>query len=307
MAELNIVAESLEWPEGPVWMEDGSIILVETAAGRVVRIDADGSKQVVAEPGDGPNGLAIGPDKGLYACNNGGMVSHRVNGLILATIDASPEYETGRIERIDVHTGRVERLYEAVDGRKLVAPNDIVFDAHGGFWFSDTGKRRNHSVMDGGVFYAKADGSGITRVLDRLSGANGIGLSPDGSMLYVAATFDRQLLAYEITAPGELDLSNAFPAPGRVVASFPGRQTVDSLAIDAEGGICVGIVLEGTGIGTVDPVSGAIDLFQLPDLAPTNICFGGADMQDAWITLSASGRLAKIRWDRPGLRLNYYA
>lgn len=306
MAELDIVAEGLAWPEGPVWMEDGSVIVVETAAGRITRIRADGSRHLIAAPGDGPNGLAIGPDGHLYVCNNGGMVCHHVNGLTFATADAPPDYQTGRIERVDLATGKVERLYEAVGGVRLAAPNDIAFDAHGGFWFSDVSKHRENYTLDGGIFYARADGSGITRVLDRV-GANGIGLSPDGKTLYAAVTFERHLMAYDVIAPGQLDLSNAFPAPGRVLAAFSGRQTVDSLGVTADGTVCVATVLENPGITSIDPDSGAQTLFPVPDLAPTNICFGGADMRDAWITLSTSGRLARTRWDRPGLRLPYYA
>lgn len=305
MPDIEIIAEGLEWPEGPVWMEDGSIILVETANGLVSRILPDGTKQVVARPGGGPNGLAIGPDGNLYACNNGGMICHRADGLIFATADAPEDYETGRIERIDIDTGTVERLYDSVDGRPLVAPNDIVFDAHGGLWFSDVSKHRENYTLDGGIFYAKADGSGITRVLDRV-GANGIGLSPDGRTLYVAVTFERHVLAYDILSPGVLDFSNAFPAPGRVLMAFPGRQTVDSLGVTADGTICVAAVLENPGIMSIAPEGGMTGHVPMPDLAPTNICFGGADMQDAWVTLSSTGRLAKLRWDKPGLRLAHY-
>ena len=37
----------------------------------------------------------------------------------------------------------------------------------------------------------------------------------------------------------------------------------------------------------------------------TNICFGGADMRDAWITASGTGCLYHARWPTAGLRLNY--
>lgn len=52
---------------------------------------------------------------------------------------------------------------------------------------------------------------------------------------------------------------------------------------------------------------GGTEHLAVPDLVCTNICFGGADMQDAWITASSTGRLYKTRWPRPGLRLNYNA
>ncbi|MEL6664263.1 MAG: SMP-30/gluconolactonase/LRE family protein, partial [Pseudomonadota bacterium] len=60
--EFEIVAEGLRFPEGPVVMADGSIIIVEIADGCISRIWGDGKREVVARPGGGPNGLAIGPD-----------------------------------------------------------------------------------------------------------------------------------------------------------------------------------------------------------------------------------------------------
>src|SRR5687768_12194536 len=69
---VEIVAEGLAFPEGPVIMADGSVIVVEIAGGRVTRC-WEGRKETICEIGGGPNGAAIGPDGALYVCNNGGM------------------------------------------------------------------------------------------------------------------------------------------------------------------------------------------------------------------------------------------
>lgn len=302
--DFEIVTEGLHFPEGPVWMSDGSILVVDCPHGRITRVLPDGSQETVAEPGGQPSGLAIGPDGALYVCNGGGTSWWEADGLLLTMGDASDDYVSGRIDRIDLATGRVDRLYDRVDGRLLAAPNDLVFDAFGGIWFSDLGKRRDSSVADGGIFYALPDGSSITRVVDRVQ-ANGIGLSPDGKTLYAAMSHDRLLVAYDIVAPGQLDLSGMIP--GRVVASYPGRQLLDSLAVMADGQVCVATVFEKPGISTVDPISGETSFFPCPDLLTTNICFGGVDMRDAWITLSATGKLLRTRWDSPGLKLAYNA
>ena len=66
------IASGLAFPEGPVAMDDGSVLIAEVAAGRVTRVRPDGKKSVVAAPGAGPNGLAVGPDHAVYVCNNGG-------------------------------------------------------------------------------------------------------------------------------------------------------------------------------------------------------------------------------------------
>ena len=62
MAEMKLIADGLKFPEGPIAMPDGSILLVEIARGTLTRVTPDGKKEVVAEPGGGPNGAAIGPD-----------------------------------------------------------------------------------------------------------------------------------------------------------------------------------------------------------------------------------------------------
>ena len=97
---------------------------------------------MVAETGGGPNGAAIGPDGKLYVRNNGGSFDYiDMGGLKLPAPAAAETFEGGRIERIDIDSGEVEVLYEECDGSPLRGPNDIVFDAHGGFWFTDHGLR----------------------------------------------------------------------------------------------------------------------------------------------------------------------
>jgi gluconolactonase len=300
---MEMMTDGLGFPEGPVWLGDGSIAVVEVQAGRITRVAPNGAKSVLAMPGGGPNGLAMGPDGALYCCNNGGFHWVEVGGVLLPEGPAH-DYTSGRIERIDLASGRVERLYDQCDGRALSGPNDLVFDTKGGFYFTDLGQSTKHNRNRGGIYYAKADGSFITSVVSPAENPNGIGLSPDGRTLYIAQTFERNIIAFDILSPGVVTPStSAFP--GRVVASFPGRQYLDSMALTADGQIAVGVLLENPGIAQVNPLTGQTNTVLTPDVLPTNICFGGADMQDAFITLSVSGRLAKTRWDRPGLKLAY--
>lgn len=118
MTNYTTIAEGLGFPEGPVVMADGSVIVVESFAGKITRC-WNGRTELVCAIGDGPNGGALGPDGALYVCNNGGIGPDHV---------ARPDHQ-GRIERVDLATGRFERLYDVCDGRPLSAPNDLVFDA----------------------------------------------------------------------------------------------------------------------------------------------------------------------------------
>ena len=80
---------------------------------------------------------------------------------------------------------------------------------------------------------------------------------------------------------------------------------LDSLAVEAGGKVCCATLVNG-GITAFDPAGGT-EHFAFPDPLITNICFGGADMQDAWITASGTGKLYKCRWPRPGLKLSHNA
>ena len=71
--KTEVIAEGLEFPEGPIYLNDNSILLVEIARGTLTKVLKNGKKVVIAELGDGPNGAAIGPDGFCYICNNGGF------------------------------------------------------------------------------------------------------------------------------------------------------------------------------------------------------------------------------------------
>ncbi|HEX3953028.1 MAG TPA: SMP-30/gluconolactonase/LRE family protein [Stellaceae bacterium] len=302
--EFRTLAENLQFPEGPVAMPDGSVVLVEIADSALTRIAADGSKSIVARPGGGPNGAAIGPDGKCHVVNNGGFEWHRENGHIRPLMQAN-DYSGGRVERIDLATGAVEVLYRTCGDVPLKGPNDIVFDAHGGFYFSDLGKARARDMDRGAVYYAKADGSFITEVAYPMVTPNGVGLSPDGKTLYVAETEAARLWAFAIEAPGVVR-KDPWPSPhgGKLVAGMGGYQRFDSLAVQADGRICVATLING-GITVISPDGKHVEHHAMPDPMTTNICFGGPDMKTAYITLSWTGKLVAVDWPTAGLKLNH--
>lgn len=302
--EFEVVAEGLGFPEGPVVMADGSIILVEIQKGEVTRVWGDGKRETLAAPGGGPNGLAIGPDGALYCCNNGGFKYHQVGELTLPG-NCPDDYSGGRIERIEMATGKVERLYEEVNGNPLKGPNDIVFDRAGNMYFTDHGKTYSRHRDFGGLYFARPDGSHVHEMAFHYTSPNGVGLSPDERVVYMADTLTGRLWAFDLEAPGELAEGAAFGPDGRVVATLPGLQYLDSLAVTAAGHVTVATILNG-GITTFRP-DGSTDHTPFPDPLVTNICFGGGDMCTAWITLSGTGKLIRCRWHEPGLELAFNA
>lgn len=303
--QIREIATGLKFPEGPVAMDDGSVIIVEIAAGRLTRVKPDGKTQTVARPGGGPNGLAIGPDRAFYVCNNGGSFTYTKRQGLTIPGHAPEDHTGGRIERVDIATGKVEVLYDSCEGERLIGPNDIVFDAQGGFWFTDYGRTTASLRSHGALYYAKADGSKITRVLHELITPNGVGLSPDGNTVYYAETFTGRLWGLPLVKPGKPGKVQGF-TPANFIGAYPGLGYFDSLGVQADGGVCVATILAG-GITTFWPGTKRVKHMPLPDPLVTNICWGGKNMRSAFITSSGTGKLLAVDWPKPGLRLNYNA
>ena len=304
MTEFKEIASGLRFPEGPIALPDGSIILVEIEAGLLTKVSTNGTKTTIAEPGGGPNGAAIGPDGRCYICNNGGMPFFEKGNLLLPSL-STPDIPHGWIEAIDLKTGAIEILYTSCDGNPLIGPNDIVFDSEGGFWFTDHGHTRRRDRDRGGVYYATIDGASINEVIFPMDGPNGIGLSPNGQTLYVAETPAGRLWSFEIEKPGKI-IRRRGPVPwekGELIGCPAGYHLFDSLAIDRAGNICVGSIP-----GTVEVFSSKgshLHSIKLPDTFPTNICFGGPDLKTAYVTLSSTGRLVALDWREGGSPLNF--
>ena len=308
--KIRQLASGLQFPEGPVAMDDGSVLLVEIARGTLSRVTPDGRVQVVARLGGGPNGAAIGPDGAVYVCNNGGFEYTTEADGCFRPVAQARDYAGGRIERVDLATGRFERLFDAVDGVGLRGPNDLVFDAAGGFYFTDLGKSRADDMDHGGVFYAPAGGAAPVTIARPALTPNGVALSPDGRTLYYAETAGARLWAFDLDAPGRVR-AQPWPSPqgARMLAASPGGhfQRFDSMAVDAFGNLHVATLLHG-GITVVSPDGRRHHHQPLPDRYVTNLCFGGRGLRTVYVTLSGSGRLIAIDdWQTPGLRLAYGA
>ncbi|GEO01622.1 gluconolactonase [Novosphingobium sediminis] len=305
MTDFEVIASGLMFPEGPIVMADGSVLFVEIARGTLSRATPDGKVEVVAETGGGPNGAAIGPDGKVYVCNNGGFEWHEVNGALLPGLTPQ-DYTGGSIQRVDLATGAVETLYTHCNGEPLKGPNDIVFDEHGGFWFTDNGKRYPRHEDVGAVYYARCDGSFISEQVYPTSHANGIGLSPDGGTLYVSETMAGRVWRYKVTAPGVVEVPAGLLNPEALLYGAPGFELYDSMAVEANGNVCVAALATG-GVRVISPDGQSVELVETGDPATTNIAFGGDDMQTAWITLSGAGQLVRTRWARPGFKLAFNA
>ncbi len=303
--EFEVLGSGLGFPEGPVVTGDGTVYAVDIDGGRVLRI-VGGEVTVVAEPGGGPNGLALETETTALVANNGGFLWSEVEAGVRIPIDRAthtnepPGFAGGWIERVSLTTGEVTVLHREGAGRALRGPNDLVFDAVGGLWFTDHGKGRHGSVDRGGLYYIPPDGDVVREVAFPLLGPNGVGLSPDGGRVYVAETHTGRLWAWDLSAPGQVKAaagSLAVRHGGTCVAATP--YSFDSLAIEEDGRIVIGAI--GDGLVVVTPDGEDIEVHPIPGDVTTNIAFGGADRRRAVITLSRSGRVVETTWPRAGL------
>ncbi len=303
----EVLTTGLMFPEGPVALPNGDVLVVEIHRGTLTRVSAEGTKSVVAEVGGGPNGAAIGPDGRVYIANSGGLNRFEVDGYAFAG-GIPDDYVSGSLQAVDLTSGAVETVYSDCDGMPLRGPNDIVFDAHGGCYITDYGKSDGVTSDRGRVFYCAADGSAITLVAQDMSNPNGIGLSPDGRRLYVSETLTARVWWWDVVSPGVLvgGRTLAGSGGGNFLWASTEYRNLDSLGVEADGNICVASLAE-PGICVISPEGDLVDIVSIDadgDPGITNICWGGPDMRTAYVTASSTGKLLRFNWPRAGLVLS---
>jgi gluconolactonase len=307
--DYRVVAEGLGFPEGPLVLPDGDLLMTDIQAGVLNRVKDDGSGRVTvfATTGGGPNGAAIGPDGAIYVAQNGGFEWHDRPGpdgtVGLFPGDRPANYIGGQIQRVSADGGEVTTVYRECDGEPLKGPNDLVFDREGNFYFTDHGKNYGHQRDRTGVFYASPDGSMIKEIIFPMEGPNGIGLSPDGSVLYVAETPTGRVWACPLSGPGEV-------AGRYVLGTVPGAAPLnlgmcDSLCVDGEGNVIVATLVNG-GVTSISPNGSGMKHTPCPDILTTNACFGGPDLRTLYVTLSSTGKMIAFdNWPTRGLALAF--
>ncbi len=295
--DLRTVSTGHGYPEGPCLGPDGTLYVVELAGGVVARV-IDGRREVLARSEGAPNGAVVAPDGTVFFCNNGGNWGPNAStGFVAGRGGAVP-----RIERLGPDGG-VTTVIDAIDGRPLRAPNDLVRDADGGIWFTDPawaerddeGRAAASASPPGGVGYVREDGTGARLALDGLVFPNGIVLTLDGGAVIVGETGTGRLLRAQIRGAGELGEPEVFAELG--ADAFP-----DGMCFDSEGRLLVA----GTGSGAVfvvAPDGSLLEVLEMPDPDVTNVCFGGEDGRTVYVTEASLGRVSAMSWPVAGAPL----
>lgn len=293
MDEVKTVATGLRFPEGPIALDDGGVLVVEIEGGTLTRVDpTTGKSTVVAHTGAGPNGAALGPDGAVYVADDGGMLFEQTEDGIRACVALAPGNRGGTVQRVDLHDGSVTTVATHSDGERIGTLNDIVFDTTGHYYVVDTSGNKIH--------YGNPATGDLRVVADDIAIPNGLGLSPDGNRAYVSETYSGDVYAYDVTSPGVLDNR-------RRLYTSDGQHGCDGLAVDGAGNVCVASLGPASGITVIGPDATVRTRFvtPVPDPYVTNICFGGPDLRTAYVCSAGRGLLYSVPWPWPGLRLNY--
>lgn len=304
---VEVIADGLAFPEGPVVLPDGSIACVQMAADVVSVLgpaEETASGTPIARrdlrcPG-GPNGMALAAG-GRHAiiCLNGGLSFTADGDHLLPGIAEDPQARGG-LARIDLDTGALESLIDCGPDSPVSGPNDVVLSAPGtpageGIWFTDLGRRLDDGPEPGGVFWFGEVQGVVRAAYPRPGRPNGIALSADGATLYVTESASAQIWAWPVLGPGHL-------GEPRLVHQFAAPARLDGIAVTAVGNLVVATLVLGE-LTTLSPTGQVLSRVAVDDPMPTNVCFGGPDHTDLFVTLGATGRLVRLPWPEPGLSL----
>jgi gluconolactonase len=257
--------------EGPVFDEAGNLYVGDIPWGRILRIDTAGDWSVVAEYDGEPNGMKFMDARTL-------LITDYKNGLM----------------RLDVTTGALTPHLQRRNSERFKGVNDLVFDAAGNLYFTDQGQTGLHDPT-GRLYRLRPDGQ-LDLLLANVPSPNGVALSPDGKVLYLAVTRGNCVWRVPLLADGSVAKVSQF------FTSY-GPSGPDGLAVDAQGRLLVA----NPGLGYVWVLNGRAEPVQVlrgpAGASTTNLAFGGADRTMLYVTDSTHGQVLRARMDAPGLAL----
>ncbi|MDF1777152.1 MAG: SMP-30/gluconolactonase/LRE family protein [Rhizobiaceae bacterium] len=258
--------------EGPCFDRQGNLYLVDLACGRLFCVSPTGDFETVAEYDGEPNGLALDKDGTI-------LIADHQRGLL----------------RFFPETGKIEAELERPLLESFKGLNDLTFSADGTLYFTDQGES-GLTDPSGRVYRRTPDGR-LSTVLPSGPSPNGIALSPDGGLLYVAMTRANAIWRAPIEHDGTVS------RVGNFIQLSGGLAGPDGLAVDRDGNI----VVCHNGMGCVwlfSRLGEPLLRIRTPcGLQVTNAAYGDADLRTLFITESASGTILTVRMDVPGLPL----
>lgn len=258
--------------EGPVFDAAGNLYVSDIPWGRIFRIDAQGAWSLVTEYDGEPNGMKFLDADTL-------LITDYKNGLM----------------RLDVRSGQVTPFLERRNSERFKGVNDLVFDAEGNLYFTDQGQSGLHDPS--GRLYRLRPNGQLDLLLNNVPSPNGVALSPDGRVLYLAVTRGNCVWRVPLLPDGSVAKVSQF------FTSY-GPSGPDGLAVDEEGKL----LIANPGLGYVWVLNQRAEpvevLRGVPGSSTTNLAFGGADRSTLYVTDSTHGRILRATLAAPGLALH---
>ena len=268
-AEVELVLDAQsETGEGPIWdHRDHRLYWIDVTRGIVHRLDVDSGRDESFEVGQ----------------HVGAMALRQAGGFVLAV--------RGGFAGFDPSTGQIEPIAHTESARPTNRMNDGKVDSSGRFWAGSMAYAE--SGREGSLYRLDADHS-VTRLLTGLGISNGLGWSPDDSVMYHIDSLAQGVDAYDFDrATGTITNGR------RLIDISPAQGTPDGMAVDAEG--CLWVALwNGWGVCRYRP-DGTLDRqVRLPVRQVTCCSFGGPGLQDLYITTAARGLSPQELGEQPG-------
>ena len=270
----EVVADGLQFTEGPAWSPDGFLVFSDIPANRIYRWDPGRKPDVYREPSHNSNGLLFDAKGRLLACEHGAR----------------------RVTRTELD-GTVKVLAERFGGKRLNSPNDLALHSGGAVYFTDPpyGVKPDDRELDfQGVYRIAPDGT-LTLLAKDMARPNGIMLSPDERRLYVDDSQEKIVRVFDLARDGSAANPRQLIDLGRY-----GTRVCDGMAIDEKGNLCV----TGTdGVYVVSPAGKLLAKIACPGQC-TNCCFGGAGRKTLFVTARqrhAGGSLYRVQMPNAGL------
>ena len=257
--------------EGPVFDGSGNLYVTDIPFGRIFRIEPNGEWELVAEWAGEPNGMKFLTETEL-------IVTDYRNGLMVC----------------DVRSGSVRPFLERRNSERFKGVNDLIFDRQGNLYFTDQGQTGLHDPT-GRVYRLSREGR-LDVLLSNVPSPNGVALSPDERVLYLAVTRGNAVWRVPLLEDGSVSKVSAF------FTSY-GPSGPDGLAVDEKGRL----IVANPGLGYVWVLNHRGEpetvLRSVVGASLTNVAFGGPDRSTLFCTESVTGSILRASLDTPGLRL----
>lgn len=252
--KVDKVAAGYTFTEGVAWSPMGYLIFSDIPNSKLFQWNPGEQPDIFREDSKGANGNKFDAQGRLYTC----------------------ESHSRRVTRTD-KKGKVEVLAERWEGKRLNAPNDIAIRKDGQIYFTDPafGNQEDTRELDFyGVFHISHKGE-MTVVAKPKGRPNGIALSPNGRVLYVGNSDERNVRAYDLDRNGEASNERV------LVSGIDG--VPDGICVDEKGDLYVAankmevFSAEGKHLGSIDITE-----------TPSNCGFGDEDLQSMYVTARTS-------------------